>query len=286
MPKKISENDWPTTARMPRRRIACGACSRDEPQPKLRVHEHARVAPAYAGFETGWLPPRGLGFAAIVLEQVLLEPLERDGLQEARRDDAIGVDVVAAHRQRACRGSRGCVQRPRAISAAANSRTSTTSPATAAAATIAGLISSVRPGRTALPSLEVAVRRRRADLAPFEPVGVHRQAHRAAGAAPFEAGVAEHAVEPFAFGRGAHRLRARARPAPSRAARRAGRGRCARPRADPRAARSCRSRRTPRRSACPSSAAPARKPMNASALAGSRVIGRAAARRRRPTARD
>ena len=35
LPKKISENDSPTTARMPLRRIACGACSRDEPHPKF-----------------------------------------------------------------------------------------------------------------------------------------------------------------------------------------------------------------------------------------------------------
>ena len=35
LPKKISENDSPTTARMPQRWSACGACSRDEPQPKL-----------------------------------------------------------------------------------------------------------------------------------------------------------------------------------------------------------------------------------------------------------
>ena len=37
LPKKISENDSPTTARKPLRRIACGACSRDDPQPKLRL---------------------------------------------------------------------------------------------------------------------------------------------------------------------------------------------------------------------------------------------------------
>ena len=35
LPKKISANDSPTIAWMPQRRIACGACSRDEPQPKL-----------------------------------------------------------------------------------------------------------------------------------------------------------------------------------------------------------------------------------------------------------
>ena len=88
-------------------------------------------------------------------------------------------------------------------------RTSTTSPAIAAAATIAGLISSVRPVGTALPALEIAVRRRRADLAAVEAIGVHRQAHRAAGVAPFEAGVAKRLVQPLAFGRGPNRLRSR-----------------------------------------------------------------------------
>ena len=37
LPKKISANDSPTIASMPQRRIACGACSRDDPHPKLRL---------------------------------------------------------------------------------------------------------------------------------------------------------------------------------------------------------------------------------------------------------
>ena len=42
---------------------------------------------------------------AIVLEDVLLEPVEGDRAQEPRRDDAIGVDVVAAQRQRRARNA-------------------------------------------------------------------------------------------------------------------------------------------------------------------------------------
>src|SRR5688500_15311774 len=49
----------------------------------------------------------------------------------------------------------------------------------------------------ALPPFEVAVGSRGAALAGFQPVRVHSQAHRAAGLAPLEAGVAEHAVEAF-----------------------------------------------------------------------------------------
>src|SRR5690606_11249627 len=61
----------------------------------------------------------------------------------------------------------------------------------------------------ALASLEIAVRGRCAALARFEPVGVHRQAHRAAGLAPLEAGVEEDAIEPLLLGLRLHQARAR-----------------------------------------------------------------------------
>src|SRR4051812_29494768 len=80
---------------------------------------------------------------AIVLEHVLLEPFERDRAQEPRRHDAVGVEVAAAHRQAAA-GHDGN-RRHYACTCSMSSRTSTTSPATAAAATIAGLMRSVRP---------------------------------------------------------------------------------------------------------------------------------------------
>jgi hypothetical protein len=35
LPRKISENDSPTMARMPARARPCGACSRDDPDPKF-----------------------------------------------------------------------------------------------------------------------------------------------------------------------------------------------------------------------------------------------------------
>src|SRR6266536_464526 len=54
----------------------------------------------------------------------------------------------------------------------------------------------VRAPAAALAALEVAVRGRGAALAGLEDVGVHAQAHRAAGGPPVEAGGAEHAVEP------------------------------------------------------------------------------------------
>ena len=78
-------------------------------------------------------------------------------------------------------------------------RTSTTSPASAAAATIAGLISSVLPvGLPCLP-LKFRFEEEAQTSSAFEAIGVHRQAHRAAGAPPLEAGLDEHAIEPLAL---------------------------------------------------------------------------------------
>src|SRR6478672_7863561 len=64
----------------------------------------------------------------------------------------------------------------------------------------------VRAAAAALAALEVAVRGRGAALAGLEDVRVHAQAHRAAGAAPVEAGGAEDLVEPLGLGLGGDRL--------------------------------------------------------------------------------
>ena len=42
-------------------------------------------------------PVGAVGILAHVVEQEFAEPVERDALHEARRDDAVGVDVVAGH---------------------------------------------------------------------------------------------------------------------------------------------------------------------------------------------
>ena len=42
-----------------------------------------------------------LELLAVVFERVRLEPLEADAFQKARRDDAVGVDVVPAQREAA-----------------------------------------------------------------------------------------------------------------------------------------------------------------------------------------
>src|SRR5688572_32826196 len=58
--------------------------------------------------------------------------------------------------------------------------------------------------RAALAPLEVAIRRGGADLAAFETILVHRQTHRAAGAAPVESRRGEDTVETFTLCRGAN----------------------------------------------------------------------------------
>src|SRR5436190_16324129 len=79
---------------------------------------------------------------------MFLETFECDRLQEPRGHDAIGVDIVAAQRQRAPFDDLnllGAHHRTTAGTSSMSSRTSVTTPVIAAAATIAGLISSVRP---------------------------------------------------------------------------------------------------------------------------------------------
>ena len=78
----------------------------------------------------------------------------------------------------------------------------------AAAAAMAGDIRWVRPA-AALAALEVAVRGGGAALAGAELVGVHGEAHRAAGHPPLEAGLDQLLREPLRLGLGAHEARAR-----------------------------------------------------------------------------
>src|SRR5262245_64127768 len=61
---------------------------------------------------------------------------------------------------------------------------------------------------TALTSFEIPIAGGSGSLAGLEDIGIHPEAHRTARLAPLEAGVHEHAVEPFAFGGGLHALRA------------------------------------------------------------------------------
>jgi hypothetical protein len=97
---------------------------------------------------------RPFGFEPVVLEHVLLRPFEGNRLEEPRRHDAVGVDVLAPHRQRAPFDDldfSAAITAPRGnfFNQLANVRDDA---GDRAAATIAGLISSVRPvGLPAVP---------------------------------------------------------------------------------------------------------------------------------------
>src|SRR5262245_442543 len=84
-----------------------------------------------------------LGVEALVIERRVAEAVEGHGLQVARRDDAVGIDVVATQRDRPAADLLDLHQR--AHRSPSISRTSLTAPSSAAAATMAGLISKVRP---------------------------------------------------------------------------------------------------------------------------------------------
>src|SRR5205085_665998 len=77
-----------------------------------------------------------------------------------------------------------------------------------------------------LPSLEVAVRRRRHALALAREIAVHADAHRASRLAPLETGVEKHAVQAFCFRRLLHQARARNDPRRNRHAPAFHDGRC------------------------------------------------------------
>src|SRR5688572_7889443 len=91
------------------------------------------------------IPPLLRPRLAIVLEHVALEALERHGFEIAPRNDPVGIDVVAPQRQRLPFNLRDASHHQLTSSGSSIVRTSVTSPATAAAATIAGLMSRVRP---------------------------------------------------------------------------------------------------------------------------------------------
>ena len=108
---------------------------------EIRVDDAGSPRRRSAGSENGCgSPPCASICARSSSNRCSSRPSNEIDLQEARRDDAIGVDVVAGQRQR----------RAADLADLLNGHwsspcTSTTSPAIAAAATIAGLISSVRP---------------------------------------------------------------------------------------------------------------------------------------------
>src|SRR5262249_40769610 len=112
-----------------------GVLARGATAEVLAGHQHG-------GALVGLLVEGVLGvMLARVFEGVLAEAREGDGLQEPGRADAVGVDVVSVERNAPSHD----LPAPHIRAHRRISRTSATAPAMAAAATMAGLIRSVRP---------------------------------------------------------------------------------------------------------------------------------------------
>ena len=130
---------------------------------------------------------RPIGKVAPVVEELVAQAGAVHRLEEAGRDDLVGIDVVARerHDRRRHRAER-LAGRPAHSSALGSARR----PVTADATAVSGEARNVRPPFPCRPSkfrLEV----RHAVLAGLELVAVHGDAHRAAGLAPLGAGRAE-----------------------------------------------------------------------------------------------
>ncbi len=127
--RKMSAISVLMTARMPKSSSAHGACSREEPQPKLRSgHQHlATGGRRLIQDEVGLGSPVRARNASRE-KQLLPKPDPGGRGEKARRDDLVGVDVAGGqyHRARLDGGdlfhyssSRGSVTRPRMALAAA-----------------------------------------------------------------------------------------------------------------------------------------------------------------------
>ena len=200
---------------MPKSSKAHGACSREEPQPKLRPATRT-WQPAAAG----WFSTKsGRGSTVRSYRQSAnsetAEAFARRGRQEARGDDLVGVDVGRRQDDRARADDcdrvhetwfRRCGVVVRRLSqefarigdAAAHGRGGRR-----------GRAREQRARADALAAFEIAVARADAVLAVVDEVAVHAEAHRAAGFAPFGAGIDEHLREARALGFALDLLRAR-----------------------------------------------------------------------------
>ena len=168
--------------------------------------------------DAGSWPRLALVEVAPLVEQVRAEARARDRLQELLGDDGVGVDVLAVHR-----GHEGPVCTVKAcMSAGLPWRLQAMSPTDVDEVAFMEQTFCVQRGRGghrrahqvgaaagALAAFEVAVAGAGAAFAGLQLVGVHRQAHAAAGFTPLEAGGdLKILCRPSAFGLRLHQARA------------------------------------------------------------------------------
>ena len=190
--KKMSEKLGAMTALKPYCWIAHTACSRDEPTPNAGPATRMLARAYRSSLSTK------LRSSFHVENRPLLEAGALDPLEPVGGDDLVGVDVGALQRHpgagddvdglhradlhvvSTCRQIGGCAERALHRGGGGD-----------------GGGDEVGAAAPALAAFEVAVARARRPLAGSELVGVHRQAHRAAGLTPVGPGGDEHLVEPL-----------------------------------------------------------------------------------------
>ena len=206
----MSANDVLITARNPKPVSAHGACSRDEPQPKLSPASRICAPCGIGRVQDEVRLRRTVGVVAPVGEQRGAEAGLVGHLEIARGNDLIRVDVVRRDGDRVrfdrCELSH-YEQRPHVGDLAGDGGRGGRQRR-----------DQERAAALALPSFEVAVAGADGVLAGLELIAVHGDAHRAAGFAPLGAGVAEDVVETFRLRLRSSRPASRARPASARRA--------------------------------------------------------------------
>ena len=140
-----------------------------------------------------------LAVADPVVEEELAEAGPLDPLQELLGDDLVGVDVGSVEHRHVPLDHVDRPHRAPPSVVVSQWRMSTNLPLDRGSGGHPRA-DQVRPPALALPALEVPVRGRGAALALDQDVGVHAEAHRAAGGAPLEAGRAEDLVEALLLG--------------------------------------------------------------------------------------
>jgi hypothetical protein len=195
-----------TTRRPPREFPTAGA-----PAARARARSRSRscrftsstALPSYRGSSKGDAAQIRPAHAPSSSNRWRSSPSKRHRPQVARRDDPVGVDVVAAQRQRAVPAIAGDVAGAHRGSSRDQSRARPPPRRRWRPRPPWPAHEQRAPGGAALAALEVPVRRGGAHLPPLELVGVHAEAHRAARARHSNP-AAEHLVQPLGLGRPPH----------------------------------------------------------------------------------
>ena len=99
--RKMSANEVLTTARKPNCVSAQGACSREAATPEIIAGQQDRRALRARLVQDEIRLRAALGVVAPVVEELVAEPRFGDRLEEPRRNDLVGVDVIDRQRYEA-----------------------------------------------------------------------------------------------------------------------------------------------------------------------------------------